>query len=291
MYLNIFIQNRKISHGNPSFIIETDASNLGWGAVLGKDKIGGQWTNEEKEKHINYLELLAIDFALHSFREKIKNNHVKVLTDNSTAVAYINNMRGTKSLNCNKISRNIWLWCIENGIWLSCSHIPGKSNIEADKKSRLFNDQTEWKLKETIFQKITEKGGIPDIDLFASRLNFQIKKFCAWKSDPLASFIDAFTLNWNDFNSVYIFPPFSLLGSCVQKIRMEKAKGIVIAPLWPTQPWFTRLMELLIDNPIIIPKTKNLLKIPYQDKKHPLQERLVLIACLVSANCIENKVF
>jgi hypothetical protein len=37
---------------------------------------------------------------------------------------------------------------------------------------------------------------------------------------------------------------------------MEKAKGIVIAPLWPTQPWFTRLMELLIDNPIIIPKTK-----------------------------------
>ena len=81
-------------------------------------------------------------------------------------------MGGTKSLNCNKISRNIWLWCIENGIWLSCSHIPGKSNIEADKKSRLFNDQTEWKLKDTIFLKITEKWGIPDIDLFASRLNF-----------------------------------------------------------------------------------------------------------------------
>ena len=75
-----------------------------------------------------------------------------------------------------------------------------------------------------------------DIDLFASKLNFQIKKSCAWKPEPLASFIDAFTLNWNDFNSVYIFPPFSLLGSCVQKIRMEKAKGIVIAPLWPTQP-------------------------------------------------------
>jgi hypothetical protein len=27
-YLNIFIQNRKISHDNPSFIIETDASNF-----------------------------------------------------------------------------------------------------------------------------------------------------------------------------------------------------------------------------------------------------------------------
>jgi hypothetical protein len=72
---------------------------------------------------------------------------------------------------------------------------------------------------------------------------------------------------------------------------MEKAKGIVIAPLWPTQPRFTRLLEFLIDNPIIIPKTKNLLKIPHQDKKHPLQETLVLIACLVSGNCIENEVF
>jgi hypothetical protein len=58
------------------------------------------------------------------------------------------------------------------------------------------------------------------------------------------------------------------LGSCVQKIRMEKTKWIVIAPLWPTQPWFTRLMKLLIDNPIIISKIKNLLKIPYQDKKN-----------------------
>jgi hypothetical protein len=71
-YLNIFIQNRKISHGNPSFIIETDASNLGWGVVLGKDKIGGQWTNEEKEKHINYLEMLAIDFATSFIQRKNK---------------------------------------------------------------------------------------------------------------------------------------------------------------------------------------------------------------------------
>jgi hypothetical protein len=74
--LNIFTQNRKISHGNSSFTVETDASNLGWGAVLGKDKIGWQWTNEEKEKHISYLEMLTIDFALHSFREKIKKTIV-----------------------------------------------------------------------------------------------------------------------------------------------------------------------------------------------------------------------
>lgn len=126
------------------------------------------------------------------------------------------------------------------------------------------------------------------MDLFASRLNFQIEKFCAWKPDPSASFIDALSLNWRYFDFAYMFPPFSLLSSCVQKIRMEGTKAILIAPLWPTQPWFTRLMELLIDRPVIIPKIKNLLKIPYKSKEHPLQERLVLIACLVSGNYTEN---
>jgi hypothetical protein len=40
----------------------------------------------------------------------------------------------------------------------------------------------------------------PSIDLFASRLNFQIEKFVSWKADPLTSHIDAFTLCWTDLN-------------------------------------------------------------------------------------------
>ena len=55
------------------------------------------------------------------------------MTDNSTAVAYINNMGGSKSNDCNEISRQVWLWCINEGIWLTCSHIPGILNTEADK--------------------------------------------------------------------------------------------------------------------------------------------------------------
>ncbi|CAG2253841.1 unnamed protein product [Mytilus edulis] len=114
---------------NLGFMIHPEKSD---GAVLEQEKIGGQWTEKEREKHINYLEILAIKFAVQSFREKIKHNHVKVLTDNTTAVAYINNMGGSKSLDCNEISRSLWLLCIENGIWLSCTHIPGKLNTEAD---------------------------------------------------------------------------------------------------------------------------------------------------------------
>jgi hypothetical protein len=47
------------------------------------------------------------------------------------------------------------------------------------------------------------------------------------------------------FKLIYMFPPFSLLGSCIKKIRLEEANAVVVVPLWPTQPWFTRLMEML----------------------------------------------
>ncbi|VDI55040.1 Hypothetical predicted protein [Mytilus galloprovincialis] len=58
-------------------------------------------------------------------------------------------MGGTKSIDCNTISRQIWLFCKDNDIWLTCTHIAGKENL-ADKKSREFDDKLEWKLEKFI---------------------------------------------------------------------------------------------------------------------------------------------
>jgi hypothetical protein len=84
--------------------------------------------------------------------------------------------------------------------------------------------------------------GKPDIDLFASRLNNQVECYCAFKPDPYVKRINAFLVDWGKFNCVYLFPPFSLLGSCTQKLIMDKAQAIIIIPLWPTQPWFSQIM-------------------------------------------------
>lgn len=78
----------------------------------------------------------------------MKNNYKNLntnifLTDNTTAVAYINNMGGVKSQQCNQIAKSIWSWCIQHEKWLTATHIPGKSNTEADIQSRQFNDQVE----------------------------------------------------------------------------------------------------------------------------------------------------
>ena len=117
-------------------------------------------------------------------------------------------------------------------------------------KSRKFN---EWKLNTKVFNKLCAIWQKPDIDLFASRLNYQIDKFCSWEPDPQATFINAFTIDWSCFEYIYVFPPFSVLNRCIRKIKTDKASGLIIAPYWPTQIWFPSLMEILTDNPILIP--------------------------------------
>lgn len=241
---NIYSQSRKINRGNPQVTIQTDASNEGWGAILNAHETGSRWNGHDTINHINYLEFLAIYYALKSFKNKLLTvNSVKILTDNTTAVSYINNMGGIKSEKCNKLARTIWHWCIGNQIWLTATHIPGKFNTKADHKSRNFNDQLEWQLNKAIFEQLCSLWPKPEIDLFASHLNTQLPVFCSWNDDPESSFVDAFTLDWIKYYN-YIFPPFSMVGHCVKKIITDKADVLFIGPIWPIQPWFVQVMKL-----------------------------------------------
>ena len=45
-----------------------------------------------------------------------------------------------------------------------------------------------------MFISITRYFGVPDIDLFASRLNSQLRACVSWQPDPYAKFIDAFSV-------------------------------------------------------------------------------------------------
>ena len=66
----------------------------------------------------------------------------------------------------------------------------------------------------------------------------------------------------------------------LQKIQEECEKAIVVVPLWTTQSWFTRITELAISPPIIIPS--RYLKLPGTKAKHPLYPKLQMLAFLIS---------
>ena len=103
---------RDIQHAHPSTSIQSDASTLGWGAVFGTQKTGGRWTPSEAEYHINIFELLAAFFSLKCFCSHMNNCHIQIQIDNTTALAYINNMGGSKSKELNQLAVEIWEWCI-----------------------------------------------------------------------------------------------------------------------------------------------------------------------------------
>jgi len=86
----------------------------------------------------------------------------------------------------------------------------------------------------------------PDIDLFASRLNYQLKPYVVLLPDPGAYAVDCFSVAWKEYD-VYAFPPFSLIPLVLQNVEEEGAAGIIIVPHWTTQTLWPRLMRMLID--------------------------------------------
>ena len=194
--------------------------------------------------HINFLELKAILFGLRGLCKDMHHKHVRIMTDNVTAMTCVNKQGSTKSRNCNDMTREIWQFAMMNDLWLSAAYCPGVQNVEADEKSCIFSDQTEWTLRRDLFEQICEKFGTPSIDLFASRLNNQVERYCAWEPDPGAVYIDSFLYEWVKERLVYAFPPFSIIHKVIQKFIHDGAHGIIVAPIWPTQPWFSLLKRI-----------------------------------------------
>lgn len=124
---------------------------------------------------------------------------------------------------------------------------------------------------------------MPDIDLFASRLNKQLNKFVSWNYNPEAYQVDAFSVSWSKF-CPYIFPPFKLIGRVINKIFDDCVKqAIIIIPLWKTRICFPLVMSALVSVPIRLPRHKNLLTMPHTGEVHPLR-KIRLVACIVSGD-------
>lgn len=187
-----------------------------------------------------------------------------------------------------ELSRKIWEWCETRKIWLKASYIPSAENVEADRASWNVNIDTEWEFAPDAFQSISEKFGPFEIDLFASRLNAKCTIFYSRFPDPDATVVDAFTVSWK-YNYFYAFPPFALILRTLRKIINDKASGVVVVPLWTTQPWYPLFESLLIEPCIIFEPNDSLLLSPFRKQNHPLASHLSLVAGKLSGRRIREK--
>ena len=131
---------------------------------------------------------------------------------------------------------------------------------------------SDWKLNFKIFSQTVKIRGIPQIDLFASRLNHQLPQYMPWHPEPGSCAVDSLQHSWRNLYK-YAFPPFCLIGKVLAKVRKDQSLLLIVTPGWQTQyaVWYAALVTMSVQHPIILPNLTTLLQGPL-GQKHPSQE-------------------
>ena len=118
--------------------------------------------------------------------------------------------------------------------------------MTADALSRDAPLESEWSLDNESFCFIQSQ--VPDlqIDLFATAGNNKLPLYIAPNVDPRAVGVDAMSIDWNQWNKIYIFPPVNLMMKVLDKLRTFKGVAAIVAPLWPKSNWFPLLLQLKV---------------------------------------------
>ena len=274
-----------------SAILITDASLSGWGATLGAHQVAGFWSGEWLHRHINVLELEAVHRAVLHFAPQLLNRCVLLKTDNTTVVAYLNRQGGTRSRQMWSLTKVLLSWCMNHGVLIKAIHLPGKENTIADSLSRLTDSPTEWSLPTEVTDAIWARFGQPEVDLFASPWNNKLPTFCALTPHARVWQVDAFACDWRDLVA-YAFPPMALVSRVLEKVQADECRYVLlVAPLWPGQPWFPTLTRLLCDGPRLLPARQDLLTIPDSGRRHHNPALLHLTVWPLSANPLLRRAF
>ncbi|XP_063602946.1 uncharacterized protein LOC134778940 [Penaeus indicus] len=243
----------------PSLILTTDASDWGWGYQSSKGHQGsGLWKKSMRRRHINVRELQVVIKALH-LEKYFLDMSIQVLSDNIATVYCINKQGSSRSKTLLKSLEILFRVVKQRRLHLTASHLEGRKNQWADTLSRQTTSSVEWALDQEVFQKIAQKYGHPQIDLFASHSNPRIERYLTRAEVTVEGGPDAFLEDWNKWKSIYLFPPplTSIMLRVINHLRSYKGKVLLIAPLWEAQPWIQYLLHWC---PQPLPRTGKLLQ-------------------------------
>ena len=207
--------------------------------------------------------------------------------DNTMAISNMKKYGTMSNKSRDETAHEIYLLLQSMNSTVEITYISSAANIRADCASRkLKNTLTEWLIDDQTFARIKSLAPEIEFDLFASHLNNKLPQFCSWQPAPGSSHIDAFTFDWNS-KICYCFPPFSLLGRCLEEIKKQQVHSIyLLVPWWKTAIWFPSMLEMLVKPPIIFPrKSSRNLRLPWdKNARHPIHHHLRLALVNLSGN-------
>ena len=257
----------------PDLSFYSDASDVGWGAIVGEHQLSGVWTPSRRELSINLREMMAVQNGLLQFSSLLRGKTIALFCDNVTTVAYLRRSGGTRSQVLFLKAREILLWVESMQITILSQFIQGSLNTRANLLSRPnLVIGSEWTLHQEVVQDLLHQWAAI-IDLFATLLTARLP---AW--EPKAAGVDAFLQPWDNLQA-YASPPIAIIKRVLLKLRASHHCNLtLIAPFWPQREWFPDLLELLSDIPIELPKRRDLLRQPHFHRFHENLQMLRLTA-------------
>ena len=81
------------------------------------------------------------------------------------------------------------------------------------------------------YTKINNRFGPFTIDRFADNVNTKVRRFNSRFYCPETENVDAFTEDWARENN-WLCPPISLIGCVIRHLRICRAKGTLLIPVW-----------------------------------------------------------
>ena len=94
------------------------------------------------------------------------------------------------------LSQKTWEILISEQIIIIVEYLPSPPNKVTNLKSRRKVDSSEWVLCRHAFCNLYLKLETQPVDLFASRLSYQLALYVAWKPDPYSITEEAISIPW-----------------------------------------------------------------------------------------------
>ena len=245
------------------FLLTCDAGPKGWGALYvdqqGKRHIYFHVINQNEVEHNNLEEFKALIFGVKSLQKELRltSSNIWVKCDSEVVISYVRHAGGRKKRFV-QLTKELYSFLDDKDLDLRIEYVRSEDN-EADEISRWAPEREDWTLNRTLFNFVNNLWGPHTLDCFATDVNTQLARHISWRYNPDCLYTDFFSRRppQRDLKGLYGNPPFSQIMRLVNMLEDEQLQMTVIVPLWRGRLWWPKLVEILTEVPLLIPRAAN----------------------------------
>ncbi len=200
------------------------------------------WDADTLPLHINFKELRAVHQALRFWLPDLRGQRVLLFVDNMTVMHLLRSGSSRSPLLMAEL-RQVWALLRQERIELKAVHIATGLN-PADQPSRRWH-RDEWTFREGCRRRLRDLVRTPfSLDPFAAaRASPMAPSSCVLRTEGQGTAVDGFSVSWKQ-QSLFLNPPWSHMAQVLLKLHEDRARGVLIIPLWPSQAWWPLVLRL-----------------------------------------------